>query len=153
MFQAQTANWEETQEKMSQLVSRPLGFLVYVVECFLMNVILFPVRLVTIAPVVLLAYTPIFAEVLQVVARGLIMPIPISQNALFLRATSAIAVDKKVCLSSKISLILDFLFFLKVTGFKIVRRTTTVTSITNLASNARLAFLVASSRLLSPMGN
>ena len=23
MFQAQTANWEETQEKMSQLVSRP----------------------------------------------------------------------------------------------------------------------------------
>ena len=29
MFQAQSANWEETQEKMSQLVSRPCAFLVY----------------------------------------------------------------------------------------------------------------------------
>jgi protein MPE1 len=26
MFQAQTANWEETQEKMTQLVSRLRGF-------------------------------------------------------------------------------------------------------------------------------
>ncbi|KZT71975.1 DWNN-domain-containing protein [Daedalea quercina L-15889] len=32
MFQAQTQNWEETQEKMSQLVSRLCGFLVYVVD-------------------------------------------------------------------------------------------------------------------------
>ncbi|OBZ73552.1 putative RING finger protein P8B7.15c [Grifola frondosa] len=39
MFQAQTANWEETQEKMSQLVSHPCGFLVYVVGCLLMNVL------------------------------------------------------------------------------------------------------------------
>jgi protein MPE1 len=28
MFKAQTANWEETQEKMTQLVSRLRGFLV-----------------------------------------------------------------------------------------------------------------------------
>lgn len=28
MFQAQTANWEETQEKMSQLVSRFSAFIV-----------------------------------------------------------------------------------------------------------------------------
>ncbi|KAH9840254.1 DWNN domain-containing protein [Rhodofomes roseus] len=32
MFQAQTQNWEETQEKMSQLVSRLRGFLVSVVD-------------------------------------------------------------------------------------------------------------------------
>jgi hypothetical protein len=28
MFKAQTANWEETQEKMTQLVSRLRGFLI-----------------------------------------------------------------------------------------------------------------------------
>lgn len=48
MFQAQTANWEETQEKMSQLVSRLCGFPVDVVELFLMHVILFSVRFVAV---------------------------------------------------------------------------------------------------------
>lgn len=43
MFQAQTANWEETQEKMSQLVSRLRAFC-YSSRTSLMNVILlFPV--------------------------------------------------------------------------------------------------------------
>ncbi|KAH8093273.1 DWNN domain-containing protein [Cristinia sonorae] len=37
MFQAQTANWEETQEKMSQLVSRLSAFLVYSSSVILMN--------------------------------------------------------------------------------------------------------------------
>ena len=41
MFQAQTANWEETQEKMSQLVSR-WRFLSYVVQPRLMNICVFP---------------------------------------------------------------------------------------------------------------
>jgi protein MPE1 len=40
MFQAQTANWEETQEKMSQLVSRLRAFCLSSRTC-LMNVILF----------------------------------------------------------------------------------------------------------------
>ena len=39
MFQAQTANWEETQEKMSQFVSRFSALLSYVVDPYLMNVI------------------------------------------------------------------------------------------------------------------
>ncbi|KAG5654353.1 hypothetical protein H0H81_003811 [Sphagnurus paluster] len=33
MFQAQTANWEETQEKMSQLVSPPVGFCHWIQDC------------------------------------------------------------------------------------------------------------------------
>jgi protein MPE1 len=40
MFQAQTANWEETQEKMSQLVSRLCAFCLSS-RTFLMNAILF----------------------------------------------------------------------------------------------------------------
>lgn len=34
MFQAQTQNWEETQEKMSQLVD-PLGFICCIVDFFI----------------------------------------------------------------------------------------------------------------------
>ena len=41
MFQASAANWEETQEKMSQLVSRLSAFLVYSSRSFLMNFALF----------------------------------------------------------------------------------------------------------------
>jgi len=41
MFQAQTANWEETQEKMSQLVLPHAAFVV-VVDFSLMNIAFFP---------------------------------------------------------------------------------------------------------------
>lgn len=41
MFQMQTENWQETQEKMSQLVSRLSAFLVDVVHRFLMNIACF----------------------------------------------------------------------------------------------------------------
>jgi hypothetical protein len=42
MFQAQTANWEETQEKMSQLVSpASAGFLFCSRSVYLMNAIFF----------------------------------------------------------------------------------------------------------------
>ena len=39
MFKAQTENWEETQEKMSQLVSPPVNF-ICVVVLVLMSTIL-----------------------------------------------------------------------------------------------------------------
>jgi protein MPE1 len=39
MFQAQTANWEETQEKMSQLVLLSSGFSVFCSSVALMNVL------------------------------------------------------------------------------------------------------------------
>lgn len=42
MFQAQTQNWEETQEKMSQLVSTLCGFILCIVDLCLMNICLFP---------------------------------------------------------------------------------------------------------------
>ena len=38
MFQAQTQNWEEAQEKMSQLVLPIAGFCLYVVQYLMMNV-------------------------------------------------------------------------------------------------------------------
>ncbi len=41
MFEAQTANWEEAQEKMSQLVLRASALLVPIVEYILMNSIRF----------------------------------------------------------------------------------------------------------------
>jgi len=41
MFQAQTANWEETQEKMSQLVPRNRGFLFCNRSVYLMNMTFF----------------------------------------------------------------------------------------------------------------
>ena len=41
MFQAQTQNWEETQEKMSQLVLPIAGFCLYVVQNLMMNVFFF----------------------------------------------------------------------------------------------------------------
>ena len=37
MFQAQTQNWEEAQEKMSQLVLPIAGFCLYVVQNLMMN--------------------------------------------------------------------------------------------------------------------
>jgi protein MPE1 len=39
MFQAQTAHWEETQQQMTQLVSRFCGFIFVVVAQCLMNLI------------------------------------------------------------------------------------------------------------------
>ena len=42
MFQAQTQNWEETQEKMSQLVN-PSGFIYCIVVFYLMNTIYFSI--------------------------------------------------------------------------------------------------------------
>ena len=47
MFQAQSQNWEEAQEKMSQLVSPVMGFIVCVVVPCLMNICLFFLRLYT----------------------------------------------------------------------------------------------------------
>jgi hypothetical protein len=41
MFQAQTQNWEEAQEKMSQLVLPIAGFCLYVVQNLMMNVFFF----------------------------------------------------------------------------------------------------------------
>ena len=41
MFQAQTQNWEETQEKMSQLVLPIAGFCLYVVQNLMINVFFF----------------------------------------------------------------------------------------------------------------
>jgi len=41
MFQAQTANWEETQEKMSQLVSLSSGFSMFCSSVALMDVAFF----------------------------------------------------------------------------------------------------------------
>lgn len=100
MFQAQTANWEETQEKMSQLVSPACGFPVYVVERLLMNVVLFPVRFVPTvsAKTARFEFTTILG-VHPAVVESLIMPliIIISRNVLCLLVTSAIAVDRKVC--------------------------------------------------------
>jgi hypothetical protein len=75
MFQAQTANWEETQEKMSQLVLPLVGFcqrssLVSNEQCFFFLCLPF-----CLAPIVRLVSTPILAGLAsRVVASQPLMP-------------------------------------------------------------------------------
>lgn len=75
MFQAQTANWEETQEKMSQLVLPLVGFcqrssLVSNEQCFFFLCLPF-----CLAPIVRLVSTPIPAGLAsRVVASQPLMP-------------------------------------------------------------------------------
>lgn len=103
MFQAQTANWEETQEKMSQLVSRLCGFPVYVVHFVLMNVIFlcYPSCLCYVVIIVLFVFTTI----LVVAPRKAEVVGPfniISQSAHYPQVMFVIAVDKKVCVSASV---------------------------------------------------
>ena len=94
MFQAQTANWEEAQEKMSQLVSRIRAVFCRVVH-FLMNFVLpFPCWVHLPSPVVVLrGYTPTPAARLEVASR---FSRHLTKTALSHPAMSVIAVDRKV---------------------------------------------------------
>ncbi|CCM01809.1 uncharacterized protein FIBRA_03877 [Fibroporia radiculosa] len=90
MFQAQTANWEETQEKMSQLVSRLRGFPVYVVQ------LLF-----------------VFTAILVVAPRKAEVVGPfniISQSVRYPQVMFVTVADKKVCVSSGVRLMNFSLF-------------------------------------------
>lgn len=119
MFQAQTQNWEETQEKMSQLVSRLSGFLVRIVDVSNGRHFLgaFPAYLHR--STVLSAFTQ-----RRAVVHGEGSPFnTTSLTGRSPRVMSVIVAVKKVC---KGPLLCSFAVscFAKVTGSRIVRRTT-----------------------------
>lgn len=102
MFQAQSANWEETQEKMSQLVS-PLAVLLVSCSNFSNThslsvlsrvVLLFPLPSPSVRP----GFTPIHVERVWAVAEAShllhITNRPIGRSRL---ATCATVVGRKVC--------------------------------------------------------
>ena len=101
MFQAQTANWEETQEKMSQLVLPRVGFVI-VVDFSLMNIafspLLFfsPVRASRTPPVLNASIPTLVVPVLHAGEPSLIRIFTINLRSLCLLAMYVTAVDKKV---------------------------------------------------------
>ena len=99
MFQAQTQNWEETQEKMSQLVSRLSGFLVRVVDVSNGRNFLGAFSAYLHRPTARLGFTLPHAEV----GGGSLSTI-ISLIGRFLRVMSATVAVKKVCTSPAPSL-------------------------------------------------
>jgi hypothetical protein len=100
MFQAQTQNWEETQEKMSQLVLPIAGFCLYVVQNLMMNVFFFfssPTCLIEIVPHV---FIPILEELAFLAVENRILPMLLTRFrtiGLCLLAMFAIDADRKVC--------------------------------------------------------
>lgn len=107
MFQAQTQNWEETQEKMSQLVSRLSGFLVRVVDVSNGRGFLGAL------PTYLHRFTVLFGSTLPhaVVAGEESLSITISLTGRSLRVMSAIVAVKKVCTGATHPLRLRLIFW------------------------------------------
>ena len=99
MFQAQTANWEETQEKMSQLVSRLSAFLVYSSRSFLMNFTLFFVSSLPLDFLLLVlseSTRTLEVEALVAAEPNHSRPITTNQIDLYLPAMFATDADRKV---------------------------------------------------------
>ena len=100
MFQAQTQNWEETQEKMSQLVLPIAGFCLYVVQNLMMNIFFFflsPIRLIETVPHV---FIPILEGLVSLVVENRILPMYLTKfrtTGLCHLVMFAIDAEKKVC--------------------------------------------------------
>jgi hypothetical protein len=99
MFQAQTQNWEETQEKMSQLVLPIAGFRLYVVQNLMMNVSFFssPTCPIVIVPHV---FIPLLEGLASLAVENHILPMHLTRfrtTGLCRLATFAIDAERKVC--------------------------------------------------------
>ena len=105
MFQAQSANWEETQEKMSQFVA-PLGVF-YLYSSLRSNQLLFLFFLTTMCTLALNELPSILAGLAGVVNQAVASHIKHSRRRLptahFRRAMSVIDVVKKVCIDVRCS--------------------------------------------------
>lgn len=121
MFQAQTQNWEETQEKMSQLVSRLSGFFVRVVDVSNGRDFIGALPAYLHRSTALSAFTIRRAGVGEEASPS----ITISLTGLSLQVMSVIAAVKKVCRNPALVLFAVSCFG-KVTGSRTVRRTTIV---------------------------
>ena len=143
MFKAQTANWEETQEKMSQSVSAIRVDFFSIVDRILI-VKWWPRILVHSLIAVLPAFIPILVEQASVAEGDLSMRITMLID-LSLRVMFAIDVAKKVCIfifESSVQNPQD----LQAIGSRIVQQTTIVNLITGPVLSVRLVFQEASSK-------
>lgn len=147
MFEAQTANWEEAQEKMSQLVSRASALFVPIVEYILMNFVYF---LSSRAPLSCHSATRIYnsnnprgtprgGKPFQPSHHHSDRPLPPSYVCY--RCGQKGALLSLFCVLPMLTA-----GTLKVIGSKTARRTTTANSTTGHGSSARLVSRVASSR-------
>jgi protein MPE1 len=99
MFQAQTQNWEEAQEKMSQLVLPIAGFCLYVVQNLMMNVFFFssPTCLIETVPRVSI---PILEGLASLAVENRILPLYLIRfrtTGLCHLAMFVIDAERKVC--------------------------------------------------------
>jgi hypothetical protein len=100
MFQAQTQNWEETQEKMSQLVLPIAGFCLYVVQILMMIAFFFfpsPTCLIETVPHVSI---PVLEGLASLAVENRILPMYLTRfrtTDLCHLAMFAIDAERKVC--------------------------------------------------------
>ena len=150
MFQAQTANWEETQEKMSQLVSRLSAFLVHSSRFILMNFALI-LRYVSFRWIFLITVLREFTQTLVVVLQGVEeaghLPLIITNpSGSYPLVTSVTDVGRKVRIVSH-TLAINFpLLSFKDIGFKIAQQIMIGNTTTGRELREQLVFPVVSSR-------